>query len=643
MMLKVERFLLARTILLLGWLGGVLGTMLIPAAHVAHAQRLGIASSPAFSSSYLLVSLANSQNINGIAAANEDILEFDGESWSLFFDGSDVGVSRRDLVALALLDVDSLLLVFNSPVTLSGIAVQPQDIVRFDAGSLGETTSGVFSLYFDGSDAGLTTPDESIDAVSVLSNGRLLISTFGDPVVKGVSGADEDILMFTPSLLGDITRGTWSIYFDGSDVGLANTVGEDLDALDVASDGRLYLSTLGSFSVRGVKGRKEDVFACTPVSTGRTTTCQYATALYFDGHLWGLGHNDVDALHFSEALDTPTPSRTVSPTFTPTHPSLTATPTLPSSTATCSPVHPNPTSTFTSTQPNSTATFTPTKNSHSTTSTPEQPGSMPTFTPSPTDRVPTSAGMATYISLPASLDHEQGDFSQYSYTDTDGNDLSISTEAGLAGTKHGLSVLVDDSHRAYACAALETPSTTGVVRARFYVDPNSLRMSDLSQVSFLYLINAGRMDNFALMKLMKINGRYFLRGVMVDDNGTHRETEAWSIADASHVVEIQIRRAANASSSDATYETWIDGVYKTIMTGVDSYEKFANFQYLSVGLNGIAGNVSGTYYVDEIMVNDDGNEIGFVPEAVLFTILTPQPIGTPSLRAPIKLSPTAVP
>ncbi len=50
----------------------------------------------------------------------------------------------------------------------------------------------------------------------VLPDGRLLISTLGNVSVTGASGADEDLLVFTPAALGSTTSGTWAMYFDGS-------------------------------------------------------------------------------------------------------------------------------------------------------------------------------------------------------------------------------------------------------------------------------------------------------------------------------------------------------------------------------------------------------------------------------------------
>src|SRR5215213_4188263 len=129
----------------------------------------------------LYISLANSQTIGSVAAADEDILKFDGSNWSLFFDGSDVGVGSPDLFAFSIVDADTLLLSFNSAVTVNGIAATPQDILRFDATSLGSTTSGTWSMYFDGSDAGLEdATTEKIDSLSLLPGGRLLISTTGN-------------------------------------------------------------------------------------------------------------------------------------------------------------------------------------------------------------------------------------------------------------------------------------------------------------------------------------------------------------------------------------------------------------------------------------------------------------------------------
>jgi 6-phosphogluconolactonase (cycloisomerase 2 family) len=247
----------------------------------------------------LSFSLRDSATVGGVLVANEDILSFDGTTgFETSFDGSDVGLSTLRIDAFAWADADSLLLSFDAPGSVPGIAgtVDDSDIVRFDATSLGTATNGTFRLSFDGSDVGLTTNAHDVDAVELLPDGGLLMSTTGSAAVSGATTRDEDLLAFTPTSLGDVTAGSFSLWFDGSDVGLGDA-GEDVDAAALDATGRLYLSTPDVFAVPGVSGADEDVFAFTPTTLDPPTTAgTYASTLFFDGSGYGLGANDVFAI-----------------------------------------------------------------------------------------------------------------------------------------------------------------------------------------------------------------------------------------------------------------------------------------------------------------------------------------------------------
>ena len=92
------------------------------------------------------------------------------------------------------MDVDTILMSFRTSAPIGSLGtVADSDIVRFDASSLGATTAGSFSMYFDGLDVGLDTSGEDIDAIELLSDGWLVISTRGSFSVFGVKGADEDL------------------------------------------------------------------------------------------------------------------------------------------------------------------------------------------------------------------------------------------------------------------------------------------------------------------------------------------------------------------------------------------------------------------------------------------------------------------
>ena len=244
------------------------------------------------STSPIVLSLANSGSytvgtLTGVR--DEDIISFDGANWSMLFDGSDVGIAG-DVDAFYIVDSDTIRFSLVAAATVGSLGpVDSFDIVQFD-GTLGAATAGAFSLFLDGPTVGLDTSGENIDAIDLLADGRLLVSTSGNAGV--VSGArDEDLLAFTP------TTGTWAMYFDGSAFGLGDT-GEDVDGVDVAN-GNIYLTTRDLFAVPGVSGDDEDVFVCTPTPAppGAVTACTYSPTLYFDGSTWGLAANDVDAIN----------------------------------------------------------------------------------------------------------------------------------------------------------------------------------------------------------------------------------------------------------------------------------------------------------------------------------------------------------
>ena len=273
-------------------------TTSLPTATATPTPTNGPAPTPTVAAAPVLyVVLASATTIDGLAVENEDILSFDGSAFSLVFDGSDVGLQQSAIDAFAMLDDGSLLLSFAQAGVVPGIAgtTDDSDIVRFVPDALGENTAGSFFLYFDGSDVGLTRNGEDVDAVELLADGRLVISTKGGVTVPGVAGNDEDVLAFSPMSLGAATVGAWAVYLDGSDVGLADRSSEDVDGLAQDQAGKIYLSTIGTFSVPETSGADEDVFVFTPSSTGAATLGVFEAGLFFDGSAFGLRRSDVVA------------------------------------------------------------------------------------------------------------------------------------------------------------------------------------------------------------------------------------------------------------------------------------------------------------------------------------------------------------
>ncbi|MGF1523109.1 MAG: hypothetical protein ACFBSF_12410 [Leptolyngbyaceae cyanobacterium] len=243
----------------------------------------------------LLLTLNQDTLLNDIDITDQDIAQFDGTNFNLYFEGSDVGIVDTGIDAFDAISATEILLSFDQPTTLPGVgAVDDSDVVRFTASSLGEDTAGTFALEFDGSDVGLSNGGEDIDGLVGLPDGSLLLSINGNlNPGNGIIANSNDVVLFTPTSTGDTTAGSFSVFFDGSDVGVIDG-GVDGLSIDAASD--LFLSTTDDFAVGGVTGKDEDVIAFTPTSTGDTTTGSFDSTLFFDGSENGLQFRNVQGL-----------------------------------------------------------------------------------------------------------------------------------------------------------------------------------------------------------------------------------------------------------------------------------------------------------------------------------------------------------
>ena len=225
------------------------------------------AASPFAAADYFL-GAATAGSVGGVAFDPADILAHDSDAggWRMFFDASAAGVTRN--VAAFAFDGADILLVFAANQSVAGVGTfTPWDVARFSPTVPGATTPGRFTWALDGSTVGLTTAAEKIDAVAVLPDRRLLVSTTGTAAVPGPGGAtlksqDEDAIAFA--------NGGWSPAFDGSLV--AGLAVEDVNGLGVDAAGNLYVTILGPFTIGGVAGDGKDVLRLAPSGSSYTVT-----------------------------------------------------------------------------------------------------------------------------------------------------------------------------------------------------------------------------------------------------------------------------------------------------------------------------------------------------------------------------------
>ncbi|MEO2144589.1 MAG: PKD domain-containing protein, partial [bacterium] len=216
------------------------------------------------------ISFLSNTTVPGLGTVrDEDVVSYDPstDTWALYFDGSQVGIGSTDIDAFHVRDNGEIIMSFQASVNSvpdltggpNGPSITDKDLVVFTPTSTGSTTAGSFSFLFDGSDVDLDRSREDIDGVHEFADGSLALSFRGSTQVGIGTVRDEDVLLFTPTTLGVDTTGSWSMLFDGSDMSLSNSGGEDLSAVSFDAAGDLWFSTVGNFASGSVSGSDEDL------------------------------------------------------------------------------------------------------------------------------------------------------------------------------------------------------------------------------------------------------------------------------------------------------------------------------------------------------------------------------------------------
>jgi hypothetical protein len=139
-----------------------------------------------------------------------------------------------DVDALETLSDGRIVISTVGPSSTANVAAADEDLLVLEPSSLGETTAGTLTHFFDGKDVGLGDVGEDVDAAAIGADGEIYLSTRGAFSVSSnrLAGEDEDVFVFSPTSLGRTTEGSFSsaLSFDGSAFGLeaTNVAGIDL-------------------------------------------------------------------------------------------------------------------------------------------------------------------------------------------------------------------------------------------------------------------------------------------------------------------------------------------------------------------------------------------------------------------------------
>jgi hypothetical protein len=234
---------------------------------------------------------------DGLDFGKEDILFWNGINWVKPFDGTDEGLTtKHDINAIHINGSNDLYLsFFQNKIKVTDVgSVLGHDILHFDGNG--------FTFFFDGSDVGLTTTSEKVDALHIVEDPPapydtcdvyLLLSTLGTAKVPGLGTVQgEDVLGFCASSTGANTAGTWHLLLDGSDEGMPKNSTDSLSANDDGSV--IYLTTKDVFNVDAASGGHSMVYRF-------DTTSGDFSGPHFSAPADGL-HEKVDGLHVASGL-----------------------------------------------------------------------------------------------------------------------------------------------------------------------------------------------------------------------------------------------------------------------------------------------------------------------------------------------------
>ena len=204
---------------------------------------------------------------------------------------------------------------------------------------------------------------------------------------------------------------------------------------------------------------------------------------------------------------------------------------------------------------------------------------------------------------------ETGDLSQFDTVVSGGSNVISAVSPGLIGSGYKLSCEVNDTNTMYAQKDF-TQLVSGIYRLRRYFNSNALTMAS-GDIFDIGRVQSGTSYR-ALLRLLYQSGSYKLKLRTVQDGSINADTNYYDLSDEEHYIEFLVQYASSASASDGQAALWFDGQQQETLTGLDIFD-ISQPDNLRVGaVNGLDTGTSGTFLLDEILLNDDGSEIGAI-------------------------------
>lgn len=151
----------------------------------------------------IILSTKDTATLGGLTFDEYDLAKYDPATDTAlqYFDGASLLNKQENINAVSILPNGHLILSFDKDVTIGGLDVTKGDLADYDP------LSDVATLLFDGN---LFSKKEDIDAVHVYENGLILMSTKGDATLGGLNFSPDDLALYDP------VADNATLFFDGA-------------------------------------------------------------------------------------------------------------------------------------------------------------------------------------------------------------------------------------------------------------------------------------------------------------------------------------------------------------------------------------------------------------------------------------------
>ena len=239
---------------------------------------------------HIILSTTGSAKLGGLRFRKGDLVEYDPNTntATLFFSEGLFSSRHANIDAVDVLENRHIILSTTTTETLGGLTFRDGDLVDYDPGTGKATLFLSEGLFAHGH-------INDIDDADILPNGHIVLSTTRTTALGGLRFKKGDLVEYDP--VTDMA----TLFFSE---GLFSSPHTNIDAVDVLEDGSIILSTTGSAQLGGLRFHKDDLVRYYPLDYADNPNLAGRATLFFTGGYFANGGENIDAV---DLVDPPTP------------------------------------------------------------------------------------------------------------------------------------------------------------------------------------------------------------------------------------------------------------------------------------------------------------------------------------------------